>query len=82
MDMRDTHITLVNTFLIEKLEIDESLIRPEADLKMDLGLTSLDAIELALFIKETFNIPPQMPDIKAIVTLNDLYNYIEQHQNV
>lgn len=71
---------LINTFLIEKLELEETIVKPEADLKKDLGMTSLDAVETARFIKQNFNIVPDFQDIKAIVTVQDIYDYIEKHQ--
>ena len=73
-------IQQVNTFLVEKLEFEASAIHPEVELKAELGLTSIDVVQIALFLKQTYGIEPQMEDVKAIITLQDLYDYIEQHQ--
>ena len=73
-------INITNTYLIEKLGFDESIVTQEADIRRDLGMTSLDAIDIVLFIRRTWGIQPQIPDIQAIVTLQDLYDYIEQYQ--
>lgn len=73
-------IQQVNTFLVVKLDFEESALQPEVELKMELGMTSIDAVEIALFLKQTYAIEPQMEDVKAIITLQDLYDYIEQHQ--
>lgn len=70
----------VNTFLIEKLEISQEQINPDAELKRDLGLTSLDAVETVLFIKRNFGFMPQNEDIKSFITLDDIYEYISTHQ--
>lgn len=72
----------VNTFLIEKLEISQEQINPDAELKRDLGLTSLDAVETVLFIKRNFGFMPQNDDIKSFITLDDIYEYLLTHQNV
>ena len=69
----------VNSFLTDRLEYEPSAIKPEADLKRDLGMTSLDAVETAIFIKRTFGFQPERGAIKTIGTLQQLYDYIEQH---
>ena len=69
----------VNTFLIDRLEFEAELLTPETELKRDLGMTSLDAVETALFIKRTFGFQPERGAIKLIGTLQELYDYIESH---
>lgn len=68
----------VNAFMTDRLEYDPSAIAPDAELKRDLGMTSLDTVETALFIKRTFGVQPERGAIKALVTLQDLYDYIEE----
>ncbi len=70
----------VNEFLVDKLELEATQIRPDAELKMDLGLTSIDVVESALFVKQKYGFMPQIEEIKAIITLEDLYDYIEKNQ--
>ncbi len=69
----------VNTFMTDRLEYDPSAIAPEAELKRDLGMTSLDAVETSIFIKRTFGFQPDRGAIKTLVTLQDLYDYIEKN---
>ncbi len=69
----------VNTFLTDRLEYEPSALTLEAELKRDLGMTSLDAVETSIFIKRTFGFQPERGAIKTLVTLQDLYDYIEQH---
>ena len=66
----------VNAFLTDRLEYEPSVIMPEAELKRDLGMTSLDAVETAIFIKRTFGFQPERGAIKTLVTIHDLYDYI------
>ena len=70
----------VNTFMTDRLEYEASSLAPETELKRDLGMTSLDAVETAIFIKRTFGFQPERGAIKTLVTLQDLYDYIEQHK--
>lgn len=66
----------VNAFMVDRLEYDETLLTPEAELKRDLGMTSLDAVETSIFIRRTFGFQPERGAIKTLITLQDLYDYI------
>ena len=69
----------VNAFMTDRLEYEPDMLNPEAELKRDLGMTSLDAVETAIFIKRTFGFQPDRGAIKTLVTLQDLYDYIEKN---
>ena len=69
----------VNAFLIDRLEYEPNAIKPEAELKRDLGMTSLDAVETAIFIKRTFGFQPERGAVKTLVTIQDLYDFIEKN---
>lgn len=69
----------VNQFMVDRLEFEPSALTPETELKRDLGMTSLDAVETAIFIKRTFGFQPERGAVKMLVTLQDLYDYIEKH---
>lgn len=66
--------------MTDRLEYEPSVIVPDAELKRDLGMTSLDAVETSLFMRRTFGFQPERGALKMLVTLQDLYDYIEQHQ--
>lgn len=70
----------VNTFMTDRLEYDTEVIHPDAELRRDLGMTSLDVLESARFIQLTFGFQPEISAVKSVITLQDLYEYIEQHQ--
>lgn len=63
--------------IVEHLEVDEKLIKPEAKLMEEVGLDSLDAIELLLAINEEFrtNIPSE--DLEKINTVQDLTDAVK-----
>ena len=44
----------VRNFLIEDLEIDEEKIAPEAKLKDDLGIDSLDFVDIVVIVEKNF----------------------------
>lgn len=67
----------LNTFLITKLEVKRDLLLPEADVKENLGLTSMDMMETIIFIKRTFGFKPARGVLHHLFTLNDWYDYIE-----
>ena len=51
-------------------------IRPEAHLKDDLGLESLDFVDIAVIVQKEFGITLKGEEMTAIRTLQDLYDYI------
>lgn len=69
----------VNAFMTDRLEYEPDMLNPEAELKRDLGMTSLDAVETSIFIKRTFGFQPDRGAIKTLITLQDLYDYIEKN---
>lgn len=74
-------ISQTNAFFIHTLDFDPAMIIPDTELRRDLGITSVDAIAIASFVQKTFGCAIIIPEIKALVTLQDLYDYIEQHSN-
>ena len=73
-------IEQTNAFFIHTLDFAPAQITPDVELRRDLGITSVDAVAIASFAQKTFGCAIVMRDIKAIITLEDLYNYIEQYQ--
>ena len=66
----------INNFLIEEFEINPELINSEAKLKDDLGLDSLDFVDVVVEIEEIFGIKLTGEDFINIVTLDDFHNLI------
>ncbi|MBR5325119.1 MAG: acyl carrier protein [Prevotella sp.] len=67
----------VKNFLIEDLEIEEENIFPEAKLKEDMGIDSLDYVDIVVIVDKNFGFkikPQEMTDVK---TLSQFYDYIE-----
>ena len=78
---REEIIGIINNFLIEEFEIEEKQISPEAHLKNDLGLESLDFVDIAVIVQKEFGITLKGEEMTAIKTLKDLYDYIFNYLN-
>ncbi len=68
----------IQAVIAEQLEIDASQVTPEAKFVKDLGVDSLDIVELIMALEERFGI--EIPDEQAekIVNVGDVMRYIEK----
>ena len=73
---RDSIIKTINGLLIEEFEIDKSAIKPDARLKDDLGLESLDFVDIAVIVQKEFGLTLKGEEMTSIRTLQNLYDYI------
>lgn len=68
----------VNSFLIEDLEIEKENIYPESRLKEDMGIDSLDYVDIVVLVEKNFGFKITNPsDFTKITTLTDFYDYLE-----
>ncbi len=68
----------VNAFLIDELEIEEEKITGDARLKDDLGIDSLEVVDVVVYIEENFGFKMKPEDFKVVKTVNELYSFIEE----
>jgi acyl carrier protein len=73
---RENIIKTINSLLIQEFEIDGKDISPTANLKDDLGLESLDFVDIAVIVKKEFGITLKGKDVTSIKTMGNLYDYI------
>jgi acyl carrier protein len=75
----DEIVETVNRVMIEEFEVEPEKLRPEAQLRQDLGLDSLDGVDLvvALEVAFGFRIPEQ--EARKIRTLGDVHERIRSH---
>lgn len=71
----------VSDFLINEFEIDESVIRPEARLREDIGIDSLDVVDIVVLVDRTFGFRIVPEELISVVTLQDFCDYIERKVN-
>jgi len=75
-------IKIINAFLSDEFEIEEDLIHPNATFKDELGLESLDFVDIVVIIEKEFGFKVKGEEIVHIRKLSDLYGYIDKHVNV
>ena len=63
--------------LVEELSVNEESITPEAELVSDLGVNSLELADLVLVCEEKFNIEINEDDIRGVITVKDVADYLE-----
>ena len=76
---KEVIIEKVNNLLAEEFEIAPELLTPEASLKSDLEIDSLDFVDIVVLIDREFGFKPKAEELKTVKTLQDFYNYVEQH---
>jgi len=71
--------TRVKAIIVEKLNIDENEVTPEASFTNDLGADSLDTVELIMEFEKEFNIAIPDEEAEKISTVGDALKYIESN---
>ena len=67
----------VRAFLIDELEIDEEKIFPDASLKDDMGIDSLDFVDIVVIVERNFGFKIKPEEMQGVTTLNQFCDYIE-----
>ncbi len=67
----------VREFLIDDLEIDEEKISDEALLKDDLGIDSLDFVDIVVIVERKFGFKIKPEEMAGVTTLRQFCDYIE-----
>ena len=76
--MTNADITrMVDEVFVESFEIDPAKIKPEANIFMDLGLDSLDVVDLVVALQNKFKVKIRSDErVRNIRTLGDLHSFI------
>lgn len=67
----------VRNFLVEDLEIEEDKIAPEARLKDDLGIDSLDFVDIVVIVENNFGFKIKPEEMQGVTTLKQFCDYIQ-----
>lgn len=70
----------VKDIIVEQLNVDVELIKPEATFIDDLSADSLDIVELIMSLEEAFDIDVPDTEAEKIVTVGDIIKYIKEHK--
>jgi acyl carrier protein len=76
--MTDTEIVnIINDSMIKEFEFDPDTMTPEAHLVNDLGMDSLDFVDLVVVLQNAFELKLRdEPKIRQIETLGDLHKLV------
>lgn len=70
-----TRVLSIMSSLFDNLA--EDTLTPNLSFKSDLGLESIDIIDLVMAVETAYNISIDMTNAKSLVTIGDFVNYIE-----
>ena len=68
----------VDQIVAEEFELDAGAIKPESDLYDDLGLDSLDAIDLVVALEKSFGFKVEEGAARKIRRLEQLYQFVAE----
>ena len=71
----------VRNFLIEDLEIEEEKIFDDAKLKDDMGIDSLDFVDIVVIVEKNFGFKIKPEEMAGVDTLHKFCDYIESKVN-
>ncbi|MBR6424063.1 MAG: acyl carrier protein [Bacteroidales bacterium] len=68
----------IKNFLVEEMEIDPEKIYPEARLKEDMGIDSLEVVDTVVFVESEFGFKMKSEQFKDIKTYKQFVDYITE----
>jgi acyl carrier protein len=75
---RDDIVRMTNEVFEQEFEMEASELLPDAGIFDDLGLDSLDTVDLIVALQKKFNVTIRGDErVRSIRTLNDLYAFVE-----
>ena len=77
MDARQVE-EIVSGFLVDELEIDRDKITPESDLREDMGIDSLEVVDMVVLVEQNFGLKMRPEDFKTVRTFGALCKYISE----
>jgi len=70
-------VAQVNKLMMEGFEIPAEKLKPEAQLFADLGLDSLDAVDMVVYLEEKIKLKVDAERMTQVRTLGDVYKLVE-----
>ena len=67
----------VNEFLVDEMEIEADSINYDARLKEDIGLDSLDFVDIVVIVEKSFGFKIKPEEMSNVLTVREFYDYIE-----
>lgn len=76
MQMEELMVRL-KEIVVDRLNVEEEQIKPEASFVEDLGADSLDIVELIMGIEEEFDIEIPDEDAEKLSSVGDAMSYVK-----
>ena len=67
----------LKNMIVNDLGVSESKVTLDARLSEDLGIDSIDAVEIVMFIEDKYDVSVYDEDAFALKTVKDLVTYVE-----
>ena len=78
---REEIVKITNNILVDEIEIDAEKINDNALLKDDLGIESLDFVDIVALVESRFGFKIKPEEMKDVRTLSQVYDYIASKVN-
>jgi len=72
-------IKFIKEYFVSTFEIPEAQIKPEAHLAEDLGLDSIDALDMSAMLEDELDIQISEEALKGIRTIEDVIMFIREN---
>lgn len=79
--LKETIYDQIKNILPQHFDITVDEVNGAMNFKNDLKADSINVMELILDLEDTFKIEINDDDVENIQTVNDLVNYLNDHQN-
>lgn len=73
---REEIVEKTNRFLLDDLEVEETALNEAASLKDDLGVDSLDFVDIVVIVEKNFGFKIKAEEMAGVDTLGKFYDYI------
>ena len=75
-------IEITNRVFEESFEIEKEKLHPQAHIFQDLGIDSLDVVDLVVALQKSFGVNIRNEEkVRNIRTLQDIYDFISEIKN-
>ena len=71
----------INALMSSGFELEDEKLVPSARLKEDLQLDSLDAVDMLVYLEDTFKMKVEGERLTQIRTMNDVYDLVRDGLN-
>ena len=72
---------LISTFFVEQFEIPKDKIKPNANLFKDLGMDSIDALDMVGMLESQIDLDVNVDELTHIRTVQDVVDFVSSKIN-